>query len=75
MGHALAAARRRIRGSLERRIDGRQRGIPGWYELTWQEVLDVRARYEPWRGAQLVLDGVRPLEENLAALERYLAGV
>lgn len=56
------------------RIDGRRRGIPGWYELTWQEVLDVRARYEPWPGARLVLDNVRPLEENLAALQTYLAG-
>jgi predicted kinase len=54
------------------RIEGRQRGIPGWYELTWQEVDDVRARYEPWRGEHLILDAVRPLDENLATLESYL---
>lgn len=56
------------------RIDGRERGIPGWYELTWQDILDVRARYEPWKDAELVLDGVRPLDENIAALGAYLAG-
>ena len=54
------------------RIEGRQRGIPGWYELTWQEVEDVRSRYEPWLGEHLVVEGVRPLDENLAALETYL---
>jgi predicted kinase len=56
------------------RIEARQRNIPGWYELTWQEIEDVRSRYEPWRGEHLVLDAVRPLEDNLAALEAYLRG-
>jgi predicted kinase len=54
------------------RIEGRQRGIPGWYELTWQEVEEARSRYEPWAGEHLVLDAVRPLDENLATLESYL---
>jgi predicted kinase len=54
------------------RIEGRHRDIPGWYELTWQEVDDARARYEPWLGEHLVLDAVRPLDEHLARLEAYL---
>ena len=54
------------------RIDGRQRGIPGWYELTWQEVEDARSRYEPWLAEHLVLDAVAPLDRNLAALAAYL---
>jgi predicted kinase len=54
------------------RIEGRDRGIPGWYELTWQEVEDARSRYEPWAGERLVLDAVRPLDDNLAALAAYL---
>ncbi|MDP9319557.1 MAG: ATP-binding protein [Chloroflexota bacterium] len=55
-------------------IEGRRRDIPGWYELTWQEVEDVRSRYEPWPGEHLVLDSVQPLEDNLAALEAYVRG-
>ena len=55
------------------RIDGRQRGIPGWYELTWQEVEDARSRYEPWVGEHLVLDAVVPFERNRATLAAYLA--
>jgi len=54
------------------RIDGRQRGIPGWYELSWQEVEDARSRYEPWLAEHLVLDAVAPLDRNLAALAAYL---
>jgi predicted kinase len=54
------------------RIEGRHRDIPGWYELTWQEVDAARSRYEPWLGEHLVLDAVRPLDENLATLEAYL---
>jgi predicted kinase len=56
------------------RIEGRERGIAGWHELTWQEVEDARSRYEPWAGDHLVLDAVRPLDENLATLEAYLLG-
>jgi predicted kinase len=55
------------------RVDGRERGIPGWYELTWADVEEVRSRYEPWRAEHLVLDAVRPFEENLAALAAYLS--
>ena len=54
------------------RIDGRTRNIPGWPELTWKEVVEVRSRYEPWHGERLVLDAVRPIEENVEALETYL---
>jgi predicted kinase len=54
------------------RIARRRRDIPGWYELTWDEVEDARSRYEPWADEHLVLDAVCPLEVNLAALEGYL---
>jgi len=54
------------------RLEQRRRDIPGWYELTWSGVEDVRARYEPWRAAidgeqHLVLDAVTPLAANIAA--------
>lgn len=54
------------------RLEQRRRDIPGWYELTWDDVEDARARYEPWsreRGSKghLVLDAVNPLAANVAA--------
>jgi predicted kinase len=55
------------------RVEGRKRGIPGWPELTWADVEDVRSRYEPWSDAsRLVLDTVRPMDEILAALTAIL---
>jgi predicted kinase len=55
------------------RMDGRLRKIPGWPELTWDEVEQVRATFAPWRDERLVLDAVLPLAENLKALDDRLA--
>ena len=57
---------------LRRRVAGRRRGIPGWPELSCEEVAEVRARYEPWTQERLVLDAVMPLDVNLACLWAYL---
>ncbi len=54
------------------RLAGRQRGIPGWYELDWAEVERVRREYEPWTGERLLVDMVRPLDDNLASVLIYL---
>jgi len=54
------------------RLDGRARGIPGWPEVTWEQVVEVRSRYEPWTGERLVLDAIRPIDENLAVAETYV---
>ena len=56
------------------RLAGRQRGIPGWYELDWAEVERVRAAYEPWETGRYVLDLARPLADNLAAALAYVKG-
>lgn len=56
------------------RLAGRQRGIPGWDELSWEDVERVRRNYAPWTDDRLVLDAADPLDGNLAALGRYLAG-
>jgi hypothetical protein len=50
----------------------RQRGIPGWRELDWSEVERVRSYYAPWDEERLILDAVKPLEENIAAALCYL---
>jgi predicted kinase len=54
------------------RLHVRQRGIPGWPELGWDEAVQIAERFEPWTEARLVLDAVEPLGQNLAALRRYL---
>lgn len=51
------------------RIDGRQRRIPGWYELTWDSVVGTLGRWTEPVGADLYLDAVDPLADNVAALE------
>lgn len=54
-----------------RRIEERRRQIPGFvYEPSWA---DVAAReYEPCADARLVLDAVRPIEENIARAVAYV---
>ena len=52
------------------RIEGRQRGIPGWYELSWEGAAASRQSYVPLSEPKLVLDSMQPAEANL---ERALA--
>src|SRR5256885_6327368 len=54
------------------RLDGRRRNISGWPEVTWEQVVEVRTRYEPWAGERLVLDSTRSLNENFARLDAYV---
>jgi predicted kinase len=52
------------------RLEKRQRGIPGWHELTWADVEYVRSYFTPWDGNRLMLDSMRSMEKNsLEALE------
>lgn len=54
------------------RIEGRQRGIPDWYEVDWDHVLRSRARWVPPSGADLVLAATEPLDVNRARLSDLL---
>ena len=54
------------------RVDGRRRGIPGWYELTWERVERGRRRYEPLSEPKVVIDAVESLEHNLAVVMHHL---
>jgi predicted kinase len=54
------------------RIESRDRGIPGWYELSWADVERVRRHYTNWTGEHLVLDAIRPLDENVTTALDYL---
>ena len=55
------------------RVEGRRRDIPGWYELTWDRVERGRRLYEPLCEPKVVIDAVRPPEENLACVMGHLA--
>lgn len=46
------------------RVERRQRDIPGWYEITWSNVLGSAQTWEPMTGADLTLDAVAPLNHN-----------
>ena len=54
------------------RLAARQRDIPGWYELTWEEVERVKTYYAAWQDERLTLDAVNPLAENIAAALSYV---
>jgi predicted kinase len=56
------------------RVDGRVRGIPGWYELEWRFVEISRNNYIPLEGDKLVVDAVEPLTDNLARVRAYVEG-
>ena len=51
------------------RIEGRERGIPGWYELEWDHVARARSEWEPLHDVDLALDAVAPLVDNVARLQ------
>jgi predicted kinase len=55
------------------RLDGRVRGIPGWYEVAWSDVEVAKQRWIPWADDRLVLDAVDPPELNLQRALEYLA--
>jgi len=55
------------------RVEERRRGIPGWPELSWDDVQRVSADFETWSEEHLVLDAARPLMENAKSLTVYLA--
>lgn len=54
------------------RLAGRRRGIPGWYEVTWEQVESVRPRYRACEEEHAVLDAVEPLQANIAVAIEYV---
>jgi predicted kinase len=57
------------------RIEARSDPVPGWPDPGWDHVVDVREHYEPWTDERLILDSVRPYEENLVVAERFARGL
>jgi predicted kinase len=54
------------------RVDGRQRGIPGWYELEWERVERGRQLYEPLPGPKVVIDATESVDANLDRVRYHL---
>jgi predicted kinase len=54
------------------RVNGRERGIPGWYELDWTHVQQARDAWEPIARSDLVLDARSPVPQNLERLRSLL---
>jgi hypothetical protein len=50
------------------RIEGRDRGIPGWHELTWEDVERSRTTWSPPDDVDLVLDGTAPPAASVRAV-------
>jgi predicted kinase len=48
-----------------RRLEGRQRGIEGFPEPTWESVRARRAGLDEWHDKRLVLDSMASLDDNV----------
>ncbi len=59
-------------GLHRQRVEGRQRHIPGWYELEWDHVERARSSWVPPNALDLVLDAGDRLEENAERLRTLL---
>jgi predicted kinase len=56
------------------RIEGRERGIPAWYELEWPQVEGSLRSWEPPEH-DLVLDAVEPWADNEHRLGAFFGGL
>lgn len=54
------------------RLEGRDRGIEGWPELTWSDVESVRRRWEQWTEPHLAVDAIDDRQSNLARALEYV---
>lgn len=54
------------------RIEGRQRGIPGWYELDWAHVARARGDWQAPDDLDVVLEAPT-VEQNAASLRKALS--
>lgn len=55
------------------RIEGRQRGIPGWYELDWDHVARARDEWKELGDVDLVLEAAAAVAQNAASLRDALS--
>jgi len=58
----------------QRRIEGRQRHIPGWHELEWDRVEVGLSQWEPLRDADLFIDTSLSSDENRERITQLVHG-
>jgi predicted kinase len=54
------------------RVESRQRHIPNWYELTWEDIQRSSARWQTPDGVDIDLDASDPPPDNIAATRCFL---
>ncbi len=59
-------------GEHQKRILSRCRGIEGWYELSWDDVVQIKATYNPYTSKRLILDTVEDLDKNIKLALKYI---
>jgi 8-oxo-dGTP pyrophosphatase MutT (NUDIX family)/predicted kinase len=55
------------------RVDGRERGIPGWYELDWSHVEESHKSWDPDMSVDLKVDTTEPLSAIRRVLDDHIA--
>jgi predicted kinase len=55
------------------RIQSRNRNIKGWYELTWEEVLNIKSNYQSLKPERLVLDSICNVDSNIKLAKEYVS--
>lgn len=55
-----------------RRLESRSRGLQAYPEPTWGAVVRRKEETERWSEERLVLDAIRPVEDNLSCATDYL---
>jgi predicted kinase len=55
-----------------RRLQGRRRGIEGFYEPSWNDVRRRLEEFAAWTDGRLTLDSMDPRQDNLEAALKYL---
>lgn len=55
------------------RLKTRQRGIPGWQEFGYEEVIRVQRHYQAPTDQRLTLDAINPLSDNIRTALQYIS--
>ena len=61
------------RAEHRKRLEGRQRGIPGWHEIGWDHVERMSAQYPPLTIDRLVVDAMEPVPHNIHRVHAYIS--
>jgi len=55
----------------ESRISSRVRCIPGWYELTRNDISNIKGQYQPFSKCRLVVGASDNIDKNIAKAVEY----